>query len=569
MRKTVPFLFSTLLGMSLLGGCVSTENVTDEPEKPSEKETPILKVAIATNDMTRSESSASTKAADDEVAKAENTISKLKLAFYRGNTQVGLVDAKKIDGSKWECGVPTSNDELPDAVIAYANLPESQELSSPLNLISQLEINVVKNGDNFIMSSAHYFDKNNENKKVLATSLSPDNFTDNAAPIQLNVERAAAKVQVLQDGFTATNLTVKNGVAVDDPGNGSVDETFTLILQLDGWYVSGVEKSSYLVKNLSVDYAGLQNELSGWTDFQKDLQTNWAHSKNYNISTFPNGNVGSVDGNTPYTYARFYSTEGQEKPKGFNDVVYTHETTLPKSNYIDQENSNVRKRNSLPSIVLVGTYKIEGPVNAPETFFKRGDKIYKENDYWTKMAFAQKSIFKQDGTPLSGDELKAITELKPKAEGGTYNMVTPQLRFPKEGVAGGFIRDNYNGPDGKDLASDDELNKALAISCGYIEAYKDGKCFFVVPVQHLGYKTTPDATGSYGLVRNHFYKISVKSIEGMGKGIANEGDYLLESEFVNDTEYNVSFNVNVVPWTLVEQDINIPSDDSGTTKEGK
>ncbi len=148
-------------------------------------------------------------------------------------------------------------------------------------------------------------------------------------------------------------------------------------------------------------------------------------------------------------------------------------------------------------------------------------------------------------------------------------MVTPQLRFPKEGVAGGFIRDNYNGPDGKDLASDDELNKALAISCGYIEAYKDGKCFFVVPVQHLGYKTTPDATGSYGLVRNHFYKISVKSIEGMGKGIANEGDYLLESEFVNDTEYNVSFNVNVVPWTLVEQDINIPSDDSGTTKEGK
>ena len=95
MRKTVPFLFSTLLGMSLLGGCVSTENVTDEPEKPSEKETPILKVAIATNDMTRSESSASTKAADDEVAKAENTISKLKLAFYRGNTQVGLVDAKK------------------------------------------------------------------------------------------------------------------------------------------------------------------------------------------------------------------------------------------------------------------------------------------------------------------------------------------------------------------------------------------------------------------------------------------------------------------------------------------
>ena len=162
MRKTVPFLFSTLLGMSLLGGCVSTENVTDEPEKPSEKETPILKVAIATNDMTRSESSASTKAADDEVAKAENTISKLKLAFYRGNTQVGLVDAKKIDGSKWECGVPTSNDELPDAVIAYANLPESQELSSPLNLISQLEINVVKNGDNFIMSSAHYFDKNIE-----------------------------------------------------------------------------------------------------------------------------------------------------------------------------------------------------------------------------------------------------------------------------------------------------------------------------------------------------------------------------------------------------------------------
>ena len=85
----------------------------------------------------------------------------------------------------------------------------------------------------------------------------------------------------------------------------------------------------------------------------------------------------------------------------------------------------------------------------------------------------------------------------------------------------------------------------------------------------LGLQNNTGCYRSYGLVCNHFYKISVKSIEGMGKGIANEGDYLLESEFVNDTEYNVSFNVNVVPWTLVEQDINIPSDDSGTTKEGK
>jgi len=117
----------------------------------------------------------------------------------------------------------------------------------------------------------------------------------------------------------------------------------------------------------------------------------------------------------------------------------------------------------------------------------------------------------------------------------------------------------------------DHANAALMNQVGYAVKYNTGKCFFNIPVKHLGWyrngnkqkfkegSTTEQNTkainwdivrlGDFGMVRNHSYKIEVNSISGLATGIANEETPIIPPADTQD--YYMVYRVNILKWALV------------------
>ena len=78
--------------------------------------------------------------------------------------------------------------------------------------------------------------------------------------------------------------------------------------------------------------------------------------------------------------------------------------------------------------------------------------------------------------------------------------------------------------------------------------WNDGKCYFYVPVEHLG--------GLDGVVRNHWYKVTVNSVSGLGTPVANEEEPI-DPEKIEDETYYVAAQVKILKWKVVSQSVDL------------
>ena len=78
--------------------------------------------------------------------------------------------------------------------------------------------------------------------------------------------------------------------------------------------------------------------------------------------------------------------------------------------------------------------------------------------------------------------------------------------------------------------------------------WNDGRCYFYVPVEHFG--------GLDGVVRNHWYKIAVSSVSGLGTPVADEEDPI-DPEKIEDETYYVAAQVKILKWKMVSQSVDL------------
>lgn len=107
------------------------------------------------------------------------------------------------------------------------------------------------------------------------------------------------------------------------------------------------------------------------------------------------------------------------------------------------------------------------------------------------------------------------------------------------------------------------VNRQLAGQLNYAHAFTSGKCYYTIPIQHLGYtENTAGApltdgkldwskvrVGDFGLVRNHVYDINITNINGYGTGILD-----LDNPIVTPMETNsywIKYSLNVLNWRIV------------------
>lgn len=101
-----------------------------------------------------------------------------------------------------------------------------------------------------------------------------------------------------------------------------------------------------------------------------------------------------------------------------------------------------------------------------------------------------------------------------------------------------------------------EVNKSIvlaAIEASKAEIRKGGKAYYYVPIKHLG-KTGEVA--EYGIVRNHFYKITLSGIKGFGTPVYNP-DKVVDPVVPTYEDTYLAARVQVLQWRVVNQNANL------------
>ena len=87
-------------------------------------------------------------------------------------------------------------------------------------------------------------------------------------------------------------------------------------------------------------------------------------------------------------------------------------------------------------------------------------------------------------------------------------------------------------------------------------AYTGGLTYYYIPIEHLNENTTEGIQeGEYGVVRNHYYNVTINSISNIGKGVFDPAEDIVPSD--KETMYYIGANVNILSWKIVNQNADL------------
>ena len=82
---------------------------------------------------------------------------------------------------------------------------------------------------------------------------------------------------------------------------------------------------------------------------------------------------------------------------------------------------------------------------------------------------------------------------------------------------------------------------------------KDGKVYYYIPIYHLG---SVGSVAECGVVRNHWYKVTLNSINGLGTPVYDETK-TIDPTTPEDNNTFLAARVNVLQWRVVSQKVNL------------
>lgn len=497
----------------LLAAC-SGNSADEQPDFPSTEIFGNLKLNIVNTDFTRAED-------------GEDAVSSLHIAYYNDDKFIGLVEAETGDNDKFTADVAGSIGNRPNRIVAFVNLPEDEIVSVKKNLSEITSTGKLNVGENFIMTNAtRYYGPISENDPLPYISISEEDYTGEGNTIDITVERLAAKVTA-NTGSTPINT---DGLTVSDyQGSKFLVKNFSL--SLIGWGISATEKSTLWLKDFKESY--FSSPIPSWVTSGSQNIIHWARSASYSSNlSIPTSNK------TTETYTLQYP-KFSEITNAFGSSAYYHESTRPASDY--------NTDNAIASIVIVAQYKDQD--GAIEDIIKYGETYYTATAFWELVANNQTVIYDNRGGSPSAENFEKYFPLTPTGNGGEAELT----------ATAGF--EKFKNKDGEVFESADEATAAIQSQFSSVELFKGGKCFFVVPIKHLGYadaNNDKQTLGAYGLVRNHHYNITINSIKGVGSAIPDEEAISLVSGFRSvEKTYTVGYGLNVAGWTELSQTIDI------------
>lgn len=466
----------------------------------------------------------------------------------------------------------------------------------------------------FVMTTSSFLgDKNGasgalrHDAKYFATKLHSTDFKttvseaqNNDQPVEIYVERLAAKVEVnwqyTTDGrfeeingekYYVLNQTLAGGADNDElVGEGESDamSDVKLYVKVLGWHLNATAKESYMSKKLET---GWENGL--WTGWNKaeDWRSFWGRAWTYD----------NTDGNLTYYTPSTVVNNKIEK----GDFDYCYENTNAPANIfaaveggsLKLNGTDVGVKNAEVTHVVLHTQIYQkndkGEMVAPSLVQYRGI-LFTEASYKAMLLNELKAArnlnfwhyageSETPGSDLTTSNWKSVSESDfemihvPGQKLGQIKIVAKALNgekiykrvvVPAEGVEG---EENYKPETVKyeDITAtfEADVNALLAAEEAKNPAVgsPDAESFYYIPVEHLAAKATEKEAveGYYGVVRNHWYKLTVNSFKKVGHLVfdpENDTTTPIKPEGPEDPLYYVGAKINILSWKVVNQTVN-------------
>ena len=345
-----------------------------------------------------------------------------------------------------------------------------------------------------------------------------------AAPVTVYVERVLAKVTVSSTGFT-----------------GPDDATFSVV----GWEIDNTNTTTYPVRN--TDFYAEKGK-----DFLEDSK--WALSdvnRFYGTATNPVRTYFAEDPNYSTNGTFALDADGSGATLNESQPGYCLENTFDLSRQIGTQATRVLLKASYAPKLGAGESSFSGALSgytADDKFFIMGSQPATLYSAQELAKIIEAEVVKDDlyDFTISQGTTPDVDETKLKAASATNKLAITADLF-KDGAVKG------------DSDAFSELTDALMI-----KVYDPSATYYEIPIKHFGDALTPWTTGSYGtnekaylgrygVVRNNWYEINIKSVSGPGDPVPPTPD---GGQIDKDTRY-ISFTINILSWAKRSQDVHL------------
>lgn len=316
-------------------------------------------------------------------------------------------------------------------------------------------------------------------------------------PVDIYVERVAAKITSTANGATAELFPV------------SVGETATgtqIFAKILGWGIARENTEANLIKKI---------EPAAWTN----IGFNW------NDANF----MRSYWETTPENFGEYKSWDEYTSTK-LGNVYYT----APNTSYAETNRP----------LYVAAAQLVDADGNALEVAKYRGVEYLGEDVVKNVILKENKNFYKKIVT-TAGTTIKSL-------EASDIEFVvdaTKSYQVKAKLVDGVVVYKDVNGIDEEATA---EANASIGKENATI--YKNGMTYYWTSVKHLG---ATKSKSEFGMVRNHFYKVDVTSIKGLGTAVYNPYNKFEPVTPEDDPHTYLAARINVLSWRVVGQTVEL------------
>lgn len=503
-------------------------------------------------------------------------------SWYNGNS--GVTSFSNLIGKNYNEVLDLTTNVTPSAVGSF-EMTNSAYLNGNKTLVQATEV-----------AGSHFKDSETEAKKDSVTAY---------------VERTVAKVQMTQKDVSETApdakentkpftvektiyypITNTNGAFASMTVNGKQTAFAVKVLR---WGVNGVNTKGYLVKHITPDSlassadpvkenndkytyrngTGVLYTWNCWNDSTK-FRSYWAEDVNYKddtkggttssssltfkkISELPStSKTEYIYENTVQQYAAQY--EGGTQHPNVTTMLVSAQICPLNGNFVEGTTTFTPTTDNNDSYVgtPVDLYRYMG------AFYTKAEKVQEAAEASIVNSVLRKYYYKNNDktTQVTDDYIKnnlsviyddTCTSVGDKYYNGIYYKVD-SIRN-SSGSDAVFYDVKGTVQSGVITAINSSLNSGLK-SANKIEYFKNGKCFYQVPIEHPVNDKTTEEGKIYGVVRNHSYNLTLNSISNIGAPDTGKEE-TIELIPGKDNYYYLGCTVNVLAWRKVSQEVKL------------